>query len=238
MLPIQRPKLVDVIVDQILEAARSGEIGIGERLPSERELIARLGVSRGSLREACKKLESIGALSIRQGDGTYLNGLPADYLLRRKIEDLFPVDGGSVLELLEVRQIIEVQAAALATERAHARDVKDIGACVRAMKETIGDAESYRRADFEFHQNVVRAAKNRILDRIFASICDLVMQQVSQAVDLPGGPSLKSLRDHQQIFEAIRDKDLEKASRHMRQHLEAIPRRLIANAREKSGDAG
>ncbi len=232
MLPVHRPKLVDVIVDQILEAARSGEIGIGERLPSERELMVRLGVSRGSLREACKKLESIGALSIRQGDGTYFNGLPADYLLRREIEDLFPMDGGSALELLEVRQIVEVQAAALATERAHARDVEDIGACIRAMDDAIDDPEAYRRADFEFHRNVVRAAKNRILDRIFASICDLVREQVSQTVDLPGGPSLKSLHDHQRIFEAIRDRDPEKATRYMRRHLEAIPRRLVSGARE------
>ena len=232
MQPVHRPKLVDVIVDQILEAARSGEIGIGQRLPSEREMMARLGVSRGSLREACKKLESIGALSIRQGDGTYFNGLPADYLLRREIEDLFPMDGGSTLELLEVRRIVEVQAAALATERAHARDVEDIGACIRAMDEAIDEAEAYRRADFEFHRNVVRAAKNRILDRIFASICDLVREQVSQTVDLPGGPSLKSLHDHQQIFEAIRDKDPEKATRTMRRHLEAIPRRLVSGTRK------
>src|SRR5438046_2326491 len=104
-------------IERIRERIASGEWGPGTRLPREADLAAQLGLSRNSLREAVRALSLIRVLEVRQGDGTYVSSLAPDLLLEstRMATDLLP--GRSVLELFEVRRLLEPAAVALAARR-------------------------------------------------------------------------------------------------------------------------
>src|SRR5438105_14271945 len=104
-------------IESIRELIVSGEWGPGTRLPREADLAAQLGLSRNSLREAVRALSLIRVLEVRQGDGTYVSSLAPDLLLEstRMATDLLP--GRSVLELFEVRRLLEPGAVALAAQR-------------------------------------------------------------------------------------------------------------------------
>src|SRR5207245_3799118 len=109
--------VTDEAIEQIRDLVASGEWGPGTRLPREADLAARLGLSRNSLREAVRALSLIRVLEVRQGDGTYVSSLAPDLLLEstRMATDLLP--GRSVLELFEVRRLLEPGAVALAAQR-------------------------------------------------------------------------------------------------------------------------
>ena len=109
--------MTEEAIDQIRGLVASGEWGPGTRLPREADLAAQLGLSRNSLREAVRALSLIRVLEVRQGDGTYVSSLAPDLLLEstRMATDLLP--GRSVLELFEVRRLLEPAAVALAARR-------------------------------------------------------------------------------------------------------------------------
>src|SRR5213075_2871199 len=109
--------VTDEAIERIRELVASGEWQPGTRLPREADLAAQLGLSRNSLREAVRALSLIRVLEVRQGDGTYVSSLAPDLLLEstRMATDLLP--GRSVLELFEVRRLLEPAAVALAARR-------------------------------------------------------------------------------------------------------------------------
>src|SRR6266566_9339753 len=113
----RRASVTDDAIDKIRELIVSGRWGPGDRLPRESELAAQLGLSRNSLREAVRALALVRVLEVRQGDGTYVRSLAPDLLLEstRMATDLLP--GRSVLELFEVRRLLEPAAVALAARR-------------------------------------------------------------------------------------------------------------------------
>src|SRR5437016_12616783 len=107
-------------IDQIRALIASGEWGPGTRLPREADLAAQLGLSRNSLREAVRALSLARVLEVRQGDGTYVSSLEPGELLEPTSFATHLLRGRTVLELLEVRRMLEPEAAAMAAQRADA----------------------------------------------------------------------------------------------------------------------
>lgn len=148
----------------------SGRLGPGEKLPRESELAAQLGLSRSSLREAVRALTLMGVLDARRGDGTYVTGLGPQLLLEATgfVVD-FLQDQGALLELLQVRRLLEPTAAALAAVRVGERDLALLRECNKRM-DFASTVDELVEADDEFHDTIVNATGQAILASLIKSL--------------------------------------------------------------------
>ncbi|WP_305093703.1 FadR/GntR family transcriptional regulator [Prescottella sp. R16] len=170
------PQLEQVLRDRI----DSGGWDVGERLPSEADLAAELGVGRSSVREAVRLLVRDGLLDVRHGVGTFVaepveTAEPAlEQLLRR----------ARVLEVLEVRRALETEAARLAADRARPEDIAEIREQVadRHTRQS-GGADAFVTADLEFHRSVVVLAGNSVLTALFDSVRPVLHTALVEMVD-------------------------------------------------------
>lgn len=196
--------------DAICGMLRSGDYRVGDRLPSESELGASLAVSRSTVREAVRELTSLGVLEIQHGRGTFVRSLRPDLLLRS--DSLLDRPNDRIREeLLEVRGIVEPQAAALAARRASSEDIERLRYDVNRLSEAIGQGVAVPE-DLGFHLDLVRATHNAALWRVSGAIISFY-QWDGQL------PTEQDVIDHQAIYEAVRDRDPERAHQAMIDHL-------------------
>ncbi|QCQ93501.1 FadR/GntR family transcriptional regulator [Rhodococcus sp. SGAir0479] len=168
------PQLEHVLRQRI----ETGSWAVGQRLPSEAELAAELGVGRSSVREAVRLLARDGLLDVRHGVGTFVaeppDGPGFDQLLRR----------ARVLEVLEVRRALETEAARLAADRA---DREGVAALRRQVAERharqVGGADAFVTADLDFHRSVVVLAGNAVLTALFDSVRPVLHAALVDMVD-------------------------------------------------------
>lgn len=209
----------------------------GDRLPPERELAEMVGVSRSSLRQALKVLESMGIISQRVGSGTRLNPAAAS-ILSRPLEFLILLDGITFQELMEARLIVEPKLAARAAERATREDQESLRAGIVRMEASAADPDEFIASDLEFHQAVYRAAGNRVCTMLFT----VVHQSLEELIRFTSGlvEPEHTIRFHRRILTAIRRGDAEAARARMREHLEDVCRLLerAADARARSSLEG
>jgi GntR family transcriptional repressor for pyruvate dehydrogenase complex len=190
----------------------------GDRIPPERELRLQLNVGRASLREALKALEIMGMLETRLGSGTYV--CEKSEFLSRPL--LWAIASGSVAEtneLVEARELLEVEMAGLATERASTDDLKEIGLQLEEMEKSVDDVERFLQADIAFHLAVGRAAHNNILMNALHLIRNLLRNWLDTTLRMEGVIP-RVLSEHQQIFLAIVKKNRSAAREAMQEHLE------------------
>lgn len=219
--PIRPKKLSEEIVEQIKSLVTDGQLKPGEKIPSEREMAALLGVSRPSVREGIMKLEAMGLLESRQGGGTYVRSLATDTLapLAALIED----NPQLLKELLEVRMGLECFSAFLAAERASEAEVREIGAIVDEMATQAMSGGWSSEVDSRFHYAIATATHNTMQVHLLSSIHDLF--QATMEVTLTKFYNQQQqiqtlLGHHRAIYEAIANRDGDKARLAMREHLE------------------
>ena len=234
MEKIKRLRVVDIVIERILNALAKGEFKPGDRLPSETELTRILGVSRNALREALKQLESLGILDIRQGDGTYVTNGKAGGALGSTISVLFLLDQSSIAELLEARELVEVKIAGLAATRADEKDLDAISDALRELKKVLHDPERYAEKDFEFHLALTKAAKNFVLEKFFTSISELLREQLVRVARVPG-VIRKSYEYHEKIARAVKARNAAEAQDEMREHISNVVGRLITELSRRIG---
>ena len=220
-LNVRRDRLYEQIADRILELIIDESVSPGDRLPSERELAQRLGVSRPVIREAVAALGVRGVLSVRPGSGTYIRQLtprdassPIELLLRLRREQ------NSFDDLHEVRQALEVQIAGLAAERADADDVAALQEAIDGMADAGESADLFIQHDLSFHDALARATKNELFLLLLAPITDLLWDFRLVAFHHDPDESLYGgLRHHRQILEYVRHRDVNGARSAMSHHL-------------------
>ena len=162
--------VTDEAILRIKEMIIAGELAPGDRLPPEKELSERLGLSRISLREAVKALEVIRVLDVRRGDGTYVTSLEPRLLLEAMsfVVDLH--DDHSVLEIFAVRRILEPAAAALAARHADRGDRATLARAGRRASTHAADVEDLVAHDLEFHRGIAEATGNTYLASLIDSL--------------------------------------------------------------------
>ena len=171
---IKRVKLRDQVADMLLDMILSGDYGEGDRLPPERVLVEQLGVSRTVVREALNLLEARGILSIEHGRGAIVSSNGA-HVLHNDLGFLLRMEPSALWELMEIRKALEVEVAGLAAERATPEDTEIMRAVLDRMRENINAPEGYVDADVEFHDLLVRSARNRVLLMMMEPIVDLLL---------------------------------------------------------------
>jgi GntR family transcriptional repressor for pyruvate dehydrogenase complex len=212
-MPADKPVAAEDLTARSLakfrELISSGEVRPGERLPPERELAERFGVSRSSLRPVMKVLEMVGAISQRVGDGSYLSS-DGSSLLDLPLSLLILIDGVSIVELFEARLMIEPELAARAAESASSEDLADMRRTFPAMETDPIDA------DIAFHEAICKATRNRVCYRMFGAIHQAFRQGMVVTSRL--APD-KALEFHKEIYSAIHMRKPEEARTKMAEHL-------------------
>ncbi|GJL82684.1 MAG: transcriptional regulator [marine bacterium B5-7] len=228
--PIKPSKISDAISEQLKEFIRDGTLKPGERLPSERELVDQLGVSRPSVREALLKLEAKGLVQTRQGGGTYVSDVLAPSIVN-PLADLMKDNPEAISDVLECRHGLEELAASYAALRATGADRETIHKKFLAL-DAANKARDLKRsalADAEFHMAIAEASHNFALIHITRSLFDLLSTQMLSNWEhlLMNPENCEQIHDqHQYIYEAIISRDPDMARNAAVTHLSYIGRCL------------
>lgn len=210
----------DVVSESILALIRSGELTPGARLPSEPQLIELTGVSRSSVREAIRSLETMGLLEIRRGKGTYIRAIETGAMADAQM--LLMLADRRVLEnLVEVRVLLEPLMARLAAERATADDLDALRRHLDAMRDA-PDREAWRPPHLAFHQALAEATHNIIVSKIWGMVA--IFLKDSPLVTGGTEPSLPYI--HETLYAAIAAHDRDAAEPAMEQHVSDMTRVL------------
>lgn len=216
VVPKPVPTKSALVVQALAEKIRSGEFRLGDRLPSERELAAQLGVSRPSVREALAALQHAGVVETRLGDGTYVVfhlTQPLELLLDKAHEILQTSE--SPLEILTLRKVLEVGAARLAVQRATPEDEQRIQEIWNQKKDLAlaGRYEEYLAIAEQFHLAIAQATHSEAVTQMVASVLRAVHQPLWRAMRVDyyrRDPKrmLEMLAVHEAILDAFIKRDL------------------------------
>ena len=219
--PIKPKKIYEEIVSQIKDMIAHGELTPGSKLIPERELAERLQVGRSAVREAYRALEAIGIIEIRPGEGTFVREIGTKSMT--DIMSLAVVTGKDTLfELLELRKIVETEAAALAALRRTEEDIRKIKYWLDKMHQDILKGVSGEVNDLKLHYAVTEAAHNSLLMRIMNSVSETmenVMKAVRERLYQSQETSEILYQHHEQIYQAIKKGDQTEARHVMMNHL-------------------
>jgi GntR family transcriptional repressor for pyruvate dehydrogenase complex len=222
--PLKKTKLYEDIIRQFADLIREGTLKPGDRLPSERELAARLRVSRTAVREALRSLESMGLIESRVGGGTFIRRVTLGNMID-SYAGILTLDSKLILELLEIRFLLEGEVARLAARRINGDKIKDIQASLDLMESEIREGAPGLQGDNAFHAALARASDNEALSLLLGMCGDLLSSTRLATLRIPGQPE-KSLQDHIDIFEAVCSGDEALAAARMQEHLTKAQKNL------------
>jgi GntR family transcriptional repressor for pyruvate dehydrogenase complex len=223
--PIEKLVLIDQIIDKIGRLIAEGFLKPGDMLPSERELAESLQVSRTSIRQALKALDVLGVLEIRPGSRTYLNR-SITKLLVNPMKFMTLLANVSTIELFETRKIIEVTLARLAAKNASEENLQVMQAKLIEAEKLLSEPKKYLYSEMSFHDEVFKASGNRILSAMMMSINNLLLDSREKTVLLFKDLET-TLVHHYKIFNAIKEKDPDRAGDEMYKHLNSVEHALI-----------
>lgn len=218
------PRELSVIAAKRLrEMIVSKEMQPGDRLPSESELGELFGISRSTVREAIKLLTAENVVEIRRGRGTYVTMQPGVSNDPLGLE--FTNQEKLLRNLLETRMMIEPQIAALAAERADQNNINHLASIIEQIRSAGSDKSSHTPYDVAFHRAVAECTQNDVLYRILPIICESIQEGYFKTANVPGSYK-RAIESHIKIYQAIVDKDPEKArietEKHLRQTMEDV----------------
>lgn len=229
--PVRRASLTTLILDQLRDYVVAHNLVVGDRLPAERELAARLGVSRPTLRVALNQLAERGALRRVQGGGTYLEEGYLTALVQTQVAatnaNLPPLP-----QIVETRVCLEPILARLAARRASNEDLAALDEEVQRAGQSLDDAESWRQHDLRFHARIAQLSGNPIL----ADALDSVVSHLPNLwARLHDKISIRDAHnDHLEIIAALRRRDAVGAARQMKNHLQIFERAAAVRGRRRS----
>ncbi len=223
-------RIHEEIVAQIREQLAEGLLKPGDQLPSERELSEKFQVSRTSVREGIRTLESLGLVKIKSGDGTYIAS--SFQTLLSPLTSVILQQKDVLLDIFEAREIIEPEMAALAAKRADPEEIDQMTAILDQQARQIAAGGTGMEEDSAFHSMVAQAAKNKVILKLNDSIVGSLRETRERSLQTHGRPA-RSLAGHRKILEAIRAKNPARARRAMLEHLRANERNVL-----KSTDRG
>jgi GntR family transcriptional repressor for pyruvate dehydrogenase complex len=215
--PLSRVRLYEQVAEQITAWITENGLRPGDRIPPERELASRLGVSRATVSQALVALEVIGVVAVRHGDGAMLTETRSS----TKIIEAIRAHATRLPEVIEARDALESKLAALAAQRRSDDDMARIDAALDDMERDIEAGGRGVEGDELFHAAITAAAHSTLLARMMAEISDLILETRIESLSQPGRPR-DSLKAHRKIADAIRRKQPRAAAEAMHDHVEMV----------------
>jgi len=210
-------RVAERVVRHVRQLIERGALKPGDRLPAERALAEKIGVSRPSLRAGLRALAAMGVVQTRHGSGTYITGGPIT-LVPEPLRMLAALHGIGRDELFEARRLLEVGVAGLAAERATPDQLAAMADEVAGMFAGLGDPHEHLTHDVRFHRAVAAAANNgavgALIEMVSGLFFELRRSSIEHAADLR-----ESAEQHRRVYLAIRARDPEKARQAMTEHL-------------------
>ena len=215
--PVTRPRLYEVIVEQLCGYIADNEMSPGDRLPAERELAANLGVSRASLSQALVALEVQGVLSVRHGDGAILVRPPIEERAIKALRE----HADRIPDIIEAREALEVKLAGLAAARRTDAEMAAIDASIATMEAEVETGDRGVVGDEMFHEALTAAAHSSLLAKLMHEISGLIRETRIESLSQEDRPRA-SLEGHRRIAEAVRKQNPQQASRAMADHIRLV----------------
>ena len=231
--PIRKTRIAEEIADRIRVLILDGTLPPDRPLPGERLLAARFGVSRGSIRDALRLLETIGLLETRHGQGTFPRELDVNRLVA-PLASILAYRSDLRDELLDVRRMFEPAVARVAATRVTAEDLADLQRILDTQRRKLKAGGSAIIEDTAFHAVLARATRNRVVMRIMQTLNDLLIDSRERALRQKGRPE-RSVQGHEAVVAALRRRDPDAAAGAMHTHIDQIAELLRHKAAPRAG---
>ena len=223
--PLTRQPLLHQSVQDTLRAfILDNKLQAGDPLPPETDLARQLGVSRNSVREAVKAMESLGILETRRGSGLFVRAFSFDPLLENLLYGLL-FDLRELAELLEIRRVLETGLVGSAMRAMPRAGVESLGMVVTAMAERAKRGESFADEDRRFHQVLFESLGNQMLLKLL-DVFWLTYREASRHTDMHNPDPIQTAQDHAAIYDAVVAGDADEARAALDRHYAEITRRL------------
>jgi GntR family transcriptional repressor for pyruvate dehydrogenase complex len=227
------PQRAARIATQLIEIIDVQRLNPGDRLPPERQLAELLEVSRPSLREALHILQAQGLVSIRHGQGTFIQ----EPIVAQELRASMMASTHGLNELFDAREVLEVPASKWAASKASKEDIRQLRATLNQIDTVTSvapiDFDQLQVLDAKFHLTIVGIAGNRFINQTLNVLQDVMKMSMETTLRLPGRSDV-SRREHHEILEAIESKNGELASKLTLQHITGARVVALADANEKN----
>ncbi len=223
--PVQRTSVVQGAISKIKELIDREYFKFGEKLPPERELAKILGISLPSLREALRALSILGIAEMRPGSGTYLRSSLSTWS-SDPFSLLFHLSKPVHIDLFEARMGIEGVIVELAAKKRKEDDLQNMEKALQAMRSHVENKKEYIKCELQFHQAIIRAARNSILEDFMEKMYKVLFESRKKTVEQLRDVYRESYLEHYQIYRQIKEKNPKGARRAMVQNLLKVEKRF------------
>lgn len=225
--PIKKGKLSDVVVEHLNAQIRSGELKSGERLPTERALAESMGVSRTVIREAIRIMVDNNILELRNGR-SYVRQLTFDEIVTNICESFVPGQI-SLLEIMDVRTVLEVYIVKKAAEHITEQQIEELQASIDKMKQLMEEGDNASVEERAFHRGLAEATGNSALKSIYV-LCEELFYSTQystwKGVETVDGAPNTAVPDHQAILDALKEHNANRAEILMQSHMDYATKNL------------
>lgn len=218
--PVSAGRISEIIVEQVRVLIRQGQLKPGDRLPPERDLCERFGVSRVTVREALRTLESSGLVQIRVGarGGAFVTA-PSSDRVGEGLTDMLTLSALSAADVTEVRMVLEVGIVPIVCERATEQDLADLEEICARSEAALKSGEYSMQLSLEFHARVAEATHNPAVVMLVESFRDAIHMSLEQAREVAPEMGDLGTREHERFIDAVRRRKPDAATKIMREHL-------------------
>ncbi len=215
--PAQTNTISDMVYEQLLQQIISGRYKPGDRIPPENELREEFNISRNTLRTALNKLNTLGILETRRGDGSYVKKLGMQMYLNSFIPAML-ISEDSLMELMQLRKAIEVAAARLAAERVTPEDITALERAYESSTLAGENMKAYAKTTIDFHLQIAVVSKNQIFSTMMEMIKHILTSKMESFL-IYSRNDRNSTYYHFMILQAIKNKKPDEAAYLMDQHM-------------------
>jgi GntR family transcriptional repressor for pyruvate dehydrogenase complex len=225
--PVNDRRISELIVDQVRLLIRQQQLNPGDRLPAERELCERFGVSRVTVREALRVLEANGLVEIRVGarGGAFVT-TPSRERVGEGIADLLTLTAVTAAEVTEARLILELGMIPLVCERAADDDIAALLDLCDRQEEALASGDYQINLSAEFHSRLAECAHNAAVHMLIQSFRGPLLMSLERAQQTAPEMGRVGAKEHRKLVHAIQRRDVDRATEIMRQHLARTAKRV------------
>lgn len=222
---VSRKGVSEVIVEEIMQAINTGELKAGDKLPSMSELARRLNVAPGSVREALKRMETLGFVMIKQGKGIFVKQADISSIAQG-LGTFLKIKKTDFLHLMQARKTLENATVKMAAEKASEEDIVQLKKIVAKMKRNINNPDEFIQQDLAFHMKLAEISKNPIYSVFLNSIRNLFLEEQKAVVKLPDAAQ-RANDYHTKIYQCVKKHSPVEAIQVMTSHLKDIEKAIL-----------